>query len=63
MRTWAQVRLVGTTKPRLLKEVILDRIPVNGRPVWSHGAREADRQIIPSLQSHPVFLPGQFVGI
>ncbi|MCE5267376.1 MAG: hypothetical protein LLG00_05770, partial [Planctomycetaceae bacterium] len=47
----------------LLKEVILDRIPVNGRPVWSHGAREADRQIIPSLQSHPVFLPGQFVGI
>ncbi|MEN6459051.1 MAG: NPCBM/NEW2 domain-containing protein [Thermoguttaceae bacterium] len=62
-RKWAKVRLVGAKQPRLLKEVILDRIPIQGRPVWTHGAREADRQIIPSLQSQPVFMPGFFVGI
>ncbi|MEN6452359.1 MAG: NPCBM/NEW2 domain-containing protein [Thermoguttaceae bacterium] len=62
-RKWAKVRLLDAKEPRLLKEVVLDRIPIKGRPAWSHGSREADRQIIPSQQSHPVFMPGMFVGI
>jgi len=63
LRKWAQCRLVGAKEPRLLKEVVLDRIAVEGRPVWTHGAREEDHQVIPSVQSQPVFLPGMFVGI
>ena len=63
LRKWAAVRLVGATQGRLLKEAILDRIAVQKRPVWTHGLRPEDRQVIPSLQSQPVFLPGMFVGI
>ena len=63
LRKWAIVRLVGANQDKLLKEVILDRIAVNGRPVWTHGLRTEDRQVIPGLQNQPVFLPGMFLGI
>jgi hypothetical protein len=63
LRKWAAFRSVGAKEGKLLKEVILDRIAVDGRPAWTHGTRKADRQIIPSPQSQPAFLPGVFLGI
>lgn len=60
---WARFRFLDAKEPRLLEEVVLDRIATQGRPVWTHGLRAEDRQIIPSAQSQPVFLPGLFVGI
>lgn len=74
LRKWASIRLVAA-ESRLLNEVVLDRIDVQGRSVWTHGAHRQDRQT-PSdsqynhpifypldWQSHPVFMPGLFLGM
>ena len=63
LRKWATIRLVGPQASVLLKEVVLDDIETQDRPVWSPGAGGKQYPIFLDAQSHPVFLPGMFVGI
>ena len=37
LRKWARLRLIDGQQSRLLKEVVLDRIGVQGRAVWTEG--------------------------
>ena len=37
LRKWARLRLIDGRQNRLLKEVVLDRIDVQGRAVWTEG--------------------------
>ena len=46
-----------------MKEVVLDEIDAQGRSVWTHGGGGEHRPVILDAQSHPVFLPGMFVGV
>jgi hypothetical protein len=65
-RKWARFRLVGAPGPRLLKEVILDRIDAKGKKVWTHGSGAPGRDspmLLEGPQSHPVFMPGVFLGV
>jgi hypothetical protein len=66
LRKWFRFRLVNGREGRILKEVVLERIDAAGRPVWTHGAGGPNRDglvILDGRQSHPVFLPGVFVGV
>ena len=49
LRKWARVRFSGGQRSRLLKEVVLDRIDVQGRTVWT-GRRAGKR---PSRSAGP----------
>lgn len=64
LRKWAKVRLVGGEAGAVLKEVVLERIDPRGESFWTHGVGPRQRVLIlDGPQSHPVFLPGRFVGI
>jgi hypothetical protein len=66
LRKHARIRLVGTDQIRVLHEVILDRIDSQGQSTWTHGGKTGPTTLMLSLegpQSHPVFLPGRYVGI
>ncbi len=63
LRKWATIRLSGGQADALLKEVVLDEIDAQGRPVWTHGQTGEHRPVILDSQSHPVFLHGMFVGV
>jgi hypothetical protein len=65
LRKWARVQLRGEG-PRQLNEVILERIDPRGQKVWSHGSGAAGQDspiLLEGPQSHPAFMPGQFVGV
>jgi NPCBM/NEW2 domain len=66
LRKRARFRLVGPGGSRVLKEVILDRVDTEGLAVWTHGSGapgENSPVLLDGPQSHPVFLPGLFLGI
>ncbi len=66
LRKWATVRLVGAQAPRVLKEVVLEQVAPQGQEVWTHGGRSrgsAKHIILDSPQSHPLFMPGLFLGV
>jgi hypothetical protein len=66
LRKWATVRLVGPHEPRVLKEVVLEQVQPRGQKVWTHGGRSPGTQgriLLDDLQSHPVFMPGLFLGV
>ena len=51
---------------KVVHEVILDRVNMEGRTPWTHGRRGSSGNgliIADSPQSHPVFLPGAFLGV
>ena len=60
LRKWASVRLLDTQQSKLLKEVILDKIDTQGRPIWTHGSQAESYSIQPDAQRHPIFMPGVF---
>jgi hypothetical protein len=65
VRKWAHVRFIGQG-PRLLKEIILDRIDAKGKKVWTHGSGAPGQDspiLLEGPQSHPVFMPGHFFGV
>jgi hypothetical protein len=64
----------GVSEDRWIKEVVLDKIELQGRPAWASEQEEAasspsEAQYQHALfssadaQSHPVFIPGAFLGI
>ncbi len=66
LRKTARFRLVDSGDVHVLKEIVLDRIDRQGRPMWTHGKSPDGKGglvILGGPQSHPVFLPSQFVGI
>ncbi len=66
VRKSARFRLVDSATVRVLKEIELDRIAAGERPIWTHGSATTGARrlvILEGPQSHPVFLPGEFVGI
>ena len=66
LRKRARFRLVDVMGPRVLEEVVLDRVNMEGLAVWTHGSGapgESCPVLLDGPQSHPVFLPGLFLGI
>jgi hypothetical protein len=66
LRKQARLRLNGTSEAVLLKEVVLERIDISATPTWTHGTGTPGSEsplILDGPQSHPVFMPGLFVGI
>lgn len=62
LRKMAQVR-IAQGQAEVLQEVVLDRIDPGAESFWTHGSEARKLQILDGPQSHPVFLPGRFVGI
>lgn len=66
VRKWARVRLADAPGPRVLDEVVLDRIDAPAGTPWTHGTRAREKDglvILDGPQSHPVFMPGLFLGV